>query len=185
MSDRTSALGAAFKPGLYGDRRNGEGVTLSEEFFDFTAEIAAFPGKEEAVSKLISKAGARIDGSMSFQVAQYRWLAAGTLKFRAALENGIDENQGSFIDLTHGRSAMSVSGPKAEWVLSKLFAVNFREAAFPAGTGLATMHHDIFAQIYRSGAQCFDIFVYRSFARSFWHALCRAAEEVGYEVARG
>ena len=185
MSDRASAIGADFKAGLYGDVTDGAGVTLSEAFFDFTAEIAAFPGKEEAVSKLISKAGARIDGSMSFQFAQYRWLAAGTLKFRAGLENGIDGAQGSFVDLSHGRSAITVRGRKAEWVLSKLFAVDFRGAAFPAGTGLATMHHDIFAQIYRSGAQSFDIFVYRSFARSFWHALCRAAEEVGYEVARG
>jgi methylglutamate dehydrogenase subunit D len=182
MSDRASALGVEFKRRLFGDVPHNAGVTLEESFFGFTAEIAAFPGHEEAVSKLIGKAGARNGGSLSFQIARNRWLAAGTTKFRAALENGIDENQGSFIDLTHGRSAISVSGPKSEWVLSKLFAVDFRPSAFPEKTGLATMHHDIFAQIFRSGAENFEIFVFRSFARSFWKSLCHAAEEVEYEV---
>jgi methylglutamate dehydrogenase subunit D len=182
MSDRASALGEEFKPGQFGDVSNNAGVTLAESFFGFTAEIAAFPGHEEAVAKLIGKAEARFDGSLSFQIARNRWLAAGPAKFRTALENGIDENQGSFIDLTHGRSVFTISGPKAEWVLSKLFAVDFRVRSFPAKTGLATMHHDTFAQIYRSGAQSFEVFVLRSFARSFWKTLCHAAEEVGYEI---
>jgi methylglutamate dehydrogenase subunit D len=182
MSDRASAIGAEFKPGLYGDVSSGAGVTLGESFFGFTAEIAVFPGHEEAVSKLISKAEARFDGSLSFQIARNRWLAAGSTKFRAALENGIDENQGSFIDLTHGRSVFTVSGAKAEWVLSKLFAVDFRPSAFPERSGLATMHHDTFAQICRAGAESFEVFVFRSFTRSFWQTLCQAAEEVGYEV---
>jgi methylglutamate dehydrogenase subunit D len=183
MSDRASALGAEFKPGLYGDVSNSAGITLSELLFDFTAEIAAFPGVEEDITKLIHKAEARIDGSLSFQIAQNRWLAAGSTKFRAALENGVSGAEGSFTDLSHGRSAITASGPKVEWVLSKLFAVDFRKAAFPAGAGLVTMHHDVFAQIYRTSADRFTVFVHRSFARSFWQTLRRAAEEVGYEVA--
>jgi methylglutamate dehydrogenase subunit D len=182
MSDRASALGAEYKPGLYGDVSNGAGVTLGESFLGFTAEIAAFPGSEDDIGKLIRKAEARTEGGLSFQIAQSRWLAAGTAKFRAALENGMDENKGSFIDLTHGRSVFTVSGPKAEWMLSKLFAVDFRLSAVRENTGLATMHHDTFAQIYRVGAETFDIFVFRSFARSFWHSLCHAAEEMGYEA---
>jgi methylglutamate dehydrogenase subunit D len=182
MSDRASALGAEFKTGLYGDVSNGVGVRLNETFHDFAAEIAAFPGFEEEITKLISKAEARIDGGMAFQIARNHWLAAGSSKFRAALENGIAGRAGSFIDLTHGRSSFTISGPKAEWVLSKLFAVDFKEKAFPQKFGLATMHHDVFAQIYRSGEQEFALFAYRSFARSFWHTLCQAAEEAGYEV---
>jgi methylglutamate dehydrogenase subunit D len=182
MSDRASALGEACKPGKFSNFADGAGVTLGETFFGFTAEIAAFPGSEDEVAKLIREAEARIEGSLSFQIAQNRWLAAGSTKFRAALENSIDENQGSFIDLTHGRSAILVGGPKAEWVLSKLFAVDFRSDAFPQNTGLAIMHHDTFAQIYRARAETFEIFAFRSFARSFWNTLCQAAEEVGFEA---
>ena len=183
MSDRATALGADFKPGIFGDASRGAGVTLTETLHDFTAEVAAFPDHIDDVAALMRRAGARIEGSVAFQIAANRWLMAGPLKFRAALENSIDGRQGSFVDLSHGRSCFTIQGAKAEWVLSKLFAVDFSEKAFPQKSGLATMHHDIFAQIYRSSAESFEIFVFRSFARSFWRTLGRAAEETGYEVA--
>jgi sarcosine oxidase subunit gamma len=67
-------------------------------------------------------------------------------------------------------------------VLSKLFAIDFALLAFPVGSGVATVHHDIFAQIQRTGEDAFDAYVFRSFARSFWKMLGHAAEEAGYEV---
>jgi sarcosine oxidase subunit gamma len=85
-------------------------------------------------------------------------------------------------DLSHGRTALRASGSKAAWILSKLFAIDFSTAAFPVGAGRSTMHHDIFAQIQRTGEMAFDLYVFRSFARSFWTSLCHAAEEVGYAV---
>ena len=85
-------------------------------------------------------------------------------------------------DLSHGRTAIRIAGPKAEWVLAKFFAIDFSLPAFPVGSGLSTVHHDIFAQIQRTGADQFDVYVFRSFARSFWNSLCHASEEVGYEV---
>ena len=90
---------------------------------------------------------------------------------------------GSLIELSHGRTCLRISGPKAEWVLSKLYAIDFSVAAFPAGTGLSTSHHSIFTQIYRHDGETFDLFVFRSLARAFWHTLQRAAEETGFEVA--
>ena len=71
-------------------------------------------------------------------------------------------------DLSHGRTAIRISGPKAEWVLAKFFAIDFSLPAFPVGSGVSTVHHDIFAQIQRTGANQFDLNVFRSFARSFW-----------------
>jgi heterotetrameric sarcosine oxidase gamma subunit len=67
-------------------------------------------------------------------------------------------------------------------VLAKFFAIDFSLAAFPLGAGRATTHHEIFAQIQRTGPDRFDIYVFRSFARSFWKTLCHGCEEVGYEV---
>jgi sarcosine oxidase subunit gamma len=89
---------------------------------------------------------------------------------------------GTLTDLSHGRTAIRIAGPKAEWVMAKFFAIDFALPAFPLGAGRSTNHHDIFAQIQRSGPDQFDIYVFRSFARSFWKALCHASEEVGYEV---
>jgi sarcosine oxidase subunit gamma len=67
-------------------------------------------------------------------------------------------------------------------VLAKFFAIDFSATAFPLGAGRSTVHHDVFAQIQRAAPTQFDVYVFRSFARSFWTALCHAAEEVGYEV---
>ncbi len=182
MSDRASALGQVRKSGAFGDVSNGAGVTLDETFFDFVGEVAAFPLSVATVEKLIGSATAKVKTGFAFKIATNRWLVAGTPNFRRALEPKLASQDGSLIDLTHGRTVFRIDGPKAEWVLSKLFAVDFRLAAFPEKTGLATMHHDTFAQVYRPGAQTFDIFVFRSFARSFWQTLRHAAEEVGYEV---
>jgi methylglutamate dehydrogenase subunit D len=44
------------------------------------------------------------------------------------------------------------------------------------------LHHDIHANIQRIDDETFDIYVFRTFARSFWQTLGHAAEEVGYRV---
>ena len=62
-------------------------------------------------------------------------------------------------------------------------ALDFALPAFPVGKGCSVNHHDVFAQIQRTGPDAFDLYVFRSFARAFWTSLCHAAEEVGYEVA--
>ena len=94
----------------------------------------------------------------------------------------VTSSTGTVTDLSHGRTVIRIAGPKAEWVLAKFFAIDFSLTAIPVGSGLSTVHHDIFAQIQRTGADQFDVYVFRSFARSFWNSLCHASEEVGYEV---
>ncbi|MGC4027194.1 MAG: sarcosine oxidase subunit gamma family protein [Mesorhizobium sp.] len=89
---------------------------------------------------------------------------------------------GSVTDLSHGRTAIRIEGEKVEWLLAKFFAVDFSRDKFPVGSGVSTNHHDIFAQIQRRAENCFEVYVFRSFARSFWKALCHSAEEIGYEV---
>ena len=63
MSDRASALGGAFVPGLYGNLAAGPGVTLSETFFDCVCELAAFDGQEPALAAMLAKAHAKVKTS--------------------------------------------------------------------------------------------------------------------------
>jgi sarcosine oxidase subunit gamma len=100
----------------------------------------------------------------------------------ARLKPAVPAEVGTVTDLSHGRTAIRISGPKSEWVLAKFFAIDFSLPAFPQGAGRSTAHHDIFAQIQRTSPDGFDLYVFRSFARAFWTALCHASEEVGYEV---
>ncbi len=128
--------------------------------------------------------GAANDSKAAFGFAPGRFLIVDQDEGLAATVSGaVTSEIGTVTDLSHGRTALRISGPKAEWVLAKFFAIDFSLPAFPVGSGVATVHHDIFAHIQRTGADQFDLYVFRSFARSFWTALCHASEEVGYEVS--
>lgn len=194
MAERESPLGTARQPGLYGDAAEGAGVKLSEIHLGSIVECAAWPGEEKALIAAIARstglalpdgagAGATSGERSAFAFAPGKVLVSDEAEGLATtLHQAIGLDTGSVVDLSHGRTAIRVAGPQAEWVLAKFFAIDFALPAFPVGSGRSTQHHEIFAQVRRSDEQRFDIYVFRSFARSFWVALCHAAEEIGYEV---
>lgn len=180
MSDRLSALGADFKTGSFGNVVDGIGVHLGETSFGFAGELASFA--PEKTDKLIASLSKGKDISAAFKIAPNRWFLAGGEALREEITAKIKPDEASLFDLTHGRSSLLITGDKATWVLAKLFPIDFDLSAFPIDTGLATTHHGTFTQIYRAYENTFDLFVFRSFARSFWHTLGTASSEVGYQV---
>lgn len=195
MADILSPLAPVYAPGRHGNVTGSAGVTLSEVQPGSIVQAAAWPGQDTALRAAITKlTNAKLpDGAGSgvatktgavFGFAPRRYLVVTEEDGLATrLAEVVTEEVGTVTDLSHGRTVLRVAGPRAEWVLAKLFAVNFSAAAFPVGKAISTNHHEVFAQIQRTGAAQFDLYVFRSFARSFWQTLCHAAEEVGYEVA--
>jgi sarcosine oxidase subunit gamma len=194
LPERLSPLEPELRPGSHGNFENGIDVILSETSPGSIVQLAAWPGEEKmlmagirAVTGLALPDGAgggSTDGTRSvFGFAPGKFTVVDEAEgLAAAFAKVITPAIGTVTDLSHGRTAIRVAGPKAEWVLAKFFAIDFALPAFPIGAGRSTVHHDVFAQIQRTGADQFDIYVFRSFARSFWKALCHAADEVGYEV---
>lgn len=194
MVEQVSPLGSAWKPGAHGKVLGGTGVALEEAAPGSIVQVAAFPGEEKALMAIISDrtgltlpdgagAGVVTDSKAVFGFAPGRFMVIEQEEgLGARLKAAVPVAVGTVTDLSHGRTAIRISGPKAEWVLSKLFAIDFSLPAFPEGAGRSTMHHDVFAQIQRAGPDRFDLYVFRSFARSFWTTLCHASEEVGFEV---
>lgn len=186
MSNRASVLGADFAPGTYGNVANGAGVRLSETNFGFIGELASFaPDKTDKTDKLIASLRKSLDSndiSAAFKIAPNRWFLSGTESLRDAIASKIKADEASLFDLTHGRSSFLVTGEKATWVLAKLVPIDFDLAEFPINSGVATTHHGTFTQIFRAYENTFDLYVFRSFARSFWHTLQTASTEVGYVV---
>jgi len=194
MVERESPLGAAWRPGSHGNFADGAGVRLVETRPGSIVQLAAWPGREaDAIAAIRSVAGiALVDGAgagevkggrSAFGFAPGRFLVVDQAEgMGASLAAAITADTGSVTDLSHGRTAIRISGPKAQWVLAKFFALDFSLTAFPLHAGRSASHHDVFAQIQRTGENQFDIYVFRSFARSFWTALCHGAEEVGYEI---
>ena len=194
MVEQQSPLEPVWKPGAHGKVLGGAGVVFEETQPGSIVQAAAFAGEERTLISVIREvtglalpdgAGGGIvaDGKSAFGIAPGRFLVVDQQEgAAAALKAAVPASVGTVTDLSHGRTAIRISGPKSEWVLAKFFAIDFSLPAFPEGAGRATAHHDIFAQIQRTGAEQFDLYVFRSFARSFWTALCHASEEVGYEV---
>ena len=194
MVERQSPLEPEYHAGSHGNFEHGVDVILSETRLGSILQLAAWPGEEKRLIEVIRKvtglalpdgAGGGVNNGARavFGFAPGKFTVVADAEGLAQAFAGlITPAIGTLTDLSHGRTAIRIAGPKAEWVMAKFFAIDFALPAFPLGAGRSTNHHDIFAQIQRSGADQFDIYVFRSFARSFWKALCHASEEVGYEV---
>ncbi len=194
MVDQLSPLAPVLSPGRYAQADHSVGVTLAETQPGSIVQLAAWPGQQSGVLAAIREVmGLFVPGSAGSGVATETKSAFGFApgKFLVsdqeeglftAFDHAVGPEAGTVTDLSHGRTVIRISGPKAEWVLAKFFAVDFSKSAFSLGFGISTVHHDIFAQIQRTGADQFDVYVFRSFARSFWNSLCHASEEVGYEI---
>jgi sarcosine oxidase subunit gamma len=194
MVDQLSPLAPVLRPGRHTLSDHSVGVTLAEVQPGSIVHLAAWRGEEGTLISAIKEVtglalpdgaggGVATETKAAFGFAPGKFLVADeeeglAAEFAGAVGSGI----GTVTDLSHGRIAIRIAGPKVEWVLAKFFAVDFSLPAFPLGSGVSTVHHDIFAQIQRTGADQFDVYVFRSFARSFWKSLCHAGEEVGYEV---
>jgi len=194
LPERLSPLEPVYHPGSHGNFEHGIDVILSETRPGSILQVAAWPGEEKRLIDAIGKVtgltlpdgaggGASNGGRAAFGFAPGKFTVVDEAESLATAFAGvITPAIGTLTDLSHGRTAIRIAGPKAEWVMAKFFAIDFALPAFPLGAGRSTNHHDVFAQIQRSSADQFDIYVFRSFARSFWKALCHASEEVGYEV---
>jgi sarcosine oxidase subunit gamma len=194
MVEQQSPLEPVWKPGTHGKVLGGPGVVLEEMRPGSIVQLAAFCGEEKALMSVIADAtglrlpdgagaGMASGGKAAFGFAPGRFLVIDQEEGLAErLKPVVPVAVGTVTDLSHGRTAIRISGPKAEWVLSKLFAIDFALPAFPEGAGRSTVHHDIFTQIQRAGPDGFDLYLFRSFARSFWTTLCHASEDVGYEI---
>jgi sarcosine oxidase subunit gamma len=192
--ERLSPLAPVYRPGSHGNFEDGVGVALSEVAPASIVQLAAWPGEERKLIDAIRKvtglalpdgagSGAVNGAKVAFGFAPGKFLVSDETDLASAFARTVTPAVGTVTDLSHGRTVIRIEGPEAGWVLAKLFAIDFALPAFPVGAGRSTAHHDVFAQIQRSAADQFDIYVFRSFARSFWNTLCHAAAEVGYEVA--
>ncbi len=177
---RLSALAPVYRPGSHGNFEHGIGVALSEVVPTSIVQLAAWSGKEKKLIGIIgSVMGLALPDAAGGGAVEGTRAAFGLASIFA---EAMEPDTGTVTDLSHGRTVIRIEGPEVEWIMAKFFALDFSLPAFPVGAGRSTAHHDIFAQIQRTAAEQFDIYVFRSFARSFWTALCRGCEEVGYEV---
>jgi heterotetrameric sarcosine oxidase gamma subunit len=97
----------------------------------------------------------------------------------ALLRQHVGADIGSVLDLSHARVRVSVQGEKAVDALSKLYALDFRPAAFSKDSFALTGHHHIPCLLHRLDAQHFHAYFFSTYARGQVGLLEDAALEFG------
>lgn len=100
----------------------------------------------------------------------------------AKLRAIVGPETGSVTDLSHARCRIRVSGSHSVQTLSKLFPIDFRDAAFPLGKIRLTGHHHVPCTLHRTGAQAFDLYVFTTYACDQLEVVLDAAMEFGVSL---
>ena len=96
-----------------------------------------------------------------------------------ALRGPIAPDVGAVLDLSHARVRVQVQGAQAVAALGKLFALDFRDAAFPVGRVQLSGHHHVPCSLHRLGEDRFDLYMLSTYAHGQLEALLDAALEYG------
>ncbi|MCF8147258.1 MAG: hypothetical protein K9J50_01760 [Sulfuritalea sp.] len=102
---------------------------------------------------------------------------------QTALRAHIVADVGSVTDLSQARCRIHVSGAKAQEALGKLFALDFRQAAFALNDIALTGHHHVPCTVHRLGDQSFDLYVFSTYAFGQLESLIDASREFGVDLS--
>jgi sarcosine oxidase subunit gamma len=93
------------------------------------------------------------------------------------LQNAVGDSA-AVVDQSHGRCGLRLSGPRARQVMAKNTAVDLHPRAFgPGRCALASVAHMNASIVQVDETPTYDLFVIRSLARSFAHAIEQACHE--------
>lgn len=107
-----------------------------------------------------------------------------TADMTTILRQSISAEVGSVTNLSHARCCIHIDGPKCLDTLSKLFALDFREDAFPVHEIRLSGHHHVPCTLHRLGLSEFDLYVFSTYAYDQLATLLDAALEYGVGLSR-
>jgi sarcosine oxidase subunit gamma len=191
MVERASALEGHNAPrqfGLIGP--NGPGIRLSERSLASLWLIAAWPERLAETGVAAAKAAdvatapgpgmsATGPGGTLLRTEPLKWLLVSEDEIDAPALGAAD---GTVLELSHARTVIHVSGPRALDLMARMVPLDLRPATFPEGAVASTgLHHLGVTIVARNGG--FDILVLRSFGLAVWETLIDSAAQFGAEIA--
>ena len=195
MVDRLSALDGHATPGRFG-AGDSSGVTLSERRGLGAALLAAFPEDLSAVMTRTNQAlnlelpgpGQSVEagGVTALNIGPEKWLVTGedSLDVPGKLTAGFaDLPAVAVTDLSHARTVIRVSGPRARDLLAKDTPLDFHSGSFTPGQVKSSRFSHIAVTIHCLAEHTFDLYAFRSFGLALWEDLTDQAGDLGYEVA--
>ena len=205
MDERTLTPRPAFA-GILAIGRHGQpdgppAVTFHERENLTLASVIARKGQAEALAALVKRAYAielpetprRVDGPMpdgcelSFiWSGPGQWLACAEGVAGLVGQLGVALGQHAMIaEQSDGLGVLRISGPRTRAVLAKGIGLDLDARVFRPGDVALTLAGSIAVQLWQvDDTPSFEVALFRSLARSFWHWLSASAAEFGYEVVR-
>ena len=118
-------------------------------------------------------------GGTLLRIEPLKWLLISEDEIDAP---ALDAADGTVLELSHARTVIHVSGPKALDLMARMVPLDLRPATFPEGSVASTgLHHMGVTILARDGG--FDILVLRSFGLALWETLVDSASQFGAEIA--
>jgi methylglutamate dehydrogenase subunit D len=196
LAPRTAFQGLAV-PGRYGHVVGDDRpVIIAERTGLAVAQICARRGKTAELAAAVGDASGlelphgpkRIasNGLAMIGMGPHEWLAlADGERGRAALAGIKEAGQrlASFVDQSHAKAVLRLSGPRARDVLAKGCGLDLHERVFKPGDAATTQIALIPCQLWQlDEAPTFELSVPLGYAGSFWSWLSASAAEYGFEV---
>ena len=184
------------KPGERPNRAGEIGVRLSAGTISSVTLIVTWPSSIGALSDAL---GAALELAVPARTGDTVHLHRGLLvrsgpeEFMLLSEQPADRvtrlrqtiaaDVGSVTDLSHARCHIGIEGDHCRDALSKLFALDLREPAFPLDQVRLTGHHHVPSMLHRRALDSFDIYMFSTYAHDQLSTLIDAALEYGVSLA--
>jgi len=136
-------------------------------------EVAAWPGGEAALEKLLAVTGKDCRNTLHLAPHRY-WLlnaAARSQILAAAQDLAVTEVSDALI-------IMRLSGPQALPLLDRALPIDLHTSQFASGDSATTVLDDITLTVLNRG-DAIDVFCRRSLGAALWHALRPISEQPG------
>lgn len=171
-------------------------LRLSERKALTAIQVLSFRGKHDAAAKAIGKAlgmecSTRPGVSASDGKTQVTWNGPNSWmvvcrddeagrkpgELLATLQKTIGK-LGAVVDQSHGRCCLRLSGPRARRVMAKNTAIDLHPRAFgPGQCAMTSVAHMNATVVQIDDEPTYDLYVIRSMARSFAHAIEHSCHE--------
>ncbi|MCW3784156.1 sarcosine oxidase subunit gamma [Defluviimonas salinarum] len=161
------------------------GVTLSEPAPERITSVAPFAGKEAAAGKALKALGLGWPGpgtSIGGEGRLCLWTGRGQAFLIGAEPEGL-AGIAALTDQSDAWARMRLEGGGAKAVLARLVPLDLGAGAFPVGRAARSGLGHMAMILHRSGAQSFEIMVFRSMAASAVHELHQAMTALAARAA--
>jgi len=186
MAERISNLIGHYQCGHFG-KEGQVGVVLSELPNLSLIQVAAWPESfQEFSGQLMKICGIEnvptngqciVSGENALMhVEPLKWWCYGSL---ASFE--MSPEQGTFLDISHSRTHLRLSGASAGVCLNRLISIDLRSSACPVGSVVSTSLHHVGITLWHS-KEGFELFIPRGYTRDLWSILKSTAEQFGLEI---